>query len=115
MLHLARGRASLLVAGAAPGFPFPDETFDVVVANLVLSHFRDTAAGTVELVRVLRPGGRLGVTAWPENRDEPESDGKDARSIVESALDDAGLALEMPSEAAPGEEWLEDSAHLRAL
>src|SRR5262249_9400826 len=44
-----------------------------------------------------------------------ESDGKDAGSIVESALDDAGLALEMPSKAAPGEEWLKDSANLRAV
>jgi SAM-dependent methyltransferase len=115
MLHLARRRTSPLVAGVAPGLPFSDETFDVVVANLVLSHFRDTADGAAELVRVLRSGGRLGVTAWPEDRDEPESDGEEAGSIVESALDDAGLALEMPSKAAAGEEWLKDRANLRAV
>jgi ubiquinone/menaquinone biosynthesis C-methylase UbiE len=76
MLQPARRRAAHLVARMAPGLPFPDETFDVVLANLVLSHFTDTAAGTAELVRVLRRRGRVGVTAWPENRDEPESDGR---------------------------------------
>jgi ubiquinone/menaquinone biosynthesis C-methylase UbiE len=38
MLQLARRRASHLVAGMAPGLPIPDETLDVVLANLVLSH-----------------------------------------------------------------------------
>jgi SAM-dependent methyltransferase len=115
MLRLARRRTSPLVAGVAPGLPFPDDTFDVVVANLVLSHFRDTAAGATELVRVLRPRGLLGVTAWPEDRDEPESDGGEASSIVESALDDAGLAFEPATKAAAGEEWLKDRSNLQVL
>lgn len=117
MLEVARGRAPLLVAGVAPGLPFPDDTFDAVVANLVLSHFRNTAEGAAELVRVLRPRGRLGVTAWPEDRDEPESDGKEAGALVQSALDDAGLAAEPPAaeRAAQGEEWLKDAGNLRAV
>lgn len=115
MLQLARRRGPHLVAGVAPGLPFPDGAFDVVVANLVLSHFRDTTAGAAELVRVLGAGGLLGVTAWPEDRDEPESDGSEAGSIVEKALDDAGLALEMPSKAAAGEAWLKDPGNLRTV
>jgi SAM-dependent methyltransferase len=115
MLDLARRRAPHLVAGVVPGLPFDDETFAVVVANLVLSHLPDTAEGAAELVRVLRPGGRLGVTAWPEDRDEPDSDGKEAGGIVEKALDDAGLAFDMPSKAAVGEEWLKNQANLRAV
>ena len=75
----------------------------------------ETAEGAAELVRVLRSGGRLGVTAWPEDRDEPESDGKEAGELVESALGDAGLALEMPLKAAPAEAWLKDAANLRAV
>jgi SAM-dependent methyltransferase len=117
MLEAARRRARLLVAGVAPGLPFPEATFDAVVANLVLSHFRDTAEGAAELVRVLRPGGRLGITAWPEDRDEPESDGKDAGALVESSLEDAGLAAEPPAaeKAARGEEWLKKEENLRAV
>jgi SAM-dependent methyltransferase len=117
MLEVARRRAPLLVAGVAPGLPFPDDTFDAVAANLVLSHFRDTPEGAAELVRVLRPGGRLGVTAWPEDRDEPESDGKEAGALIQSALADAGLTAEPPAaeKAARGEAWLKEEANLRAV
>jgi SAM-dependent methyltransferase len=117
MLEVARGRARLLVAGVAPGLPFPDDTVDAVAANLVLSHFRDTAEGAAELVRVLRPGGRLGVTAWPEDRDEPESEGKEAGALIQSALANAGLTVEPPAaeKAARGEAWLKEEANLRAV
>jgi SAM-dependent methyltransferase len=117
MLEAARRRARWLVAGVAPGLPFPDATFDVVVANLVLSHFRDTAEGAHELVRVLRPGGRLGASAWPEDRDEPESDGKEAGALIESSLEEAGLAKEPPAAEKParGEAWLKQEANVRAV
>jgi SAM-dependent methyltransferase len=114
MLALARQRVPLRVAGVAPGLPFPDGTFDALVANLVLSHFRDVEVGAADLVRVLRRGGRLGATAWPEDRDEPDSDGKAAAELVESALEDAGLAIEPTEKAAGAEEWLKDVANLRA-
>ncbi|MCY1140952.1 class I SAM-dependent methyltransferase [Actinoplanes sp. Pm04-4] len=42
--------------------PFPDDSFDVVVSNLVihnLKSFDDRAKAVDEAVRVLRPGGRL--------------------------------------------------------
>jgi SAM-dependent methyltransferase len=39
--------------------PFPDASFDVVVAGELIEHVRDAGAFAAELVRVLRPGGRL--------------------------------------------------------
>lgn len=39
--------------------PFPDEAFDVVVANHVLYHASDVGHAVAEMARVLRPGGRL--------------------------------------------------------
>ncbi len=39
--------------------PFPAEAFDVVLANHMLYHVADLAAGLAELRRVLRPGGTL--------------------------------------------------------
>jgi SAM-dependent methyltransferase len=115
MLALAPPRVARRVAGVAPGLPFVHGTFDAVIANLVLSHFSDRAGATADLVRVLKPHGRLGATAWPEDRDEPESDGKEAGRLVEAALDDAGLASEPATKAAAGEEWLKDPANLRAV
>ena len=47
--------------GNALRLPFPDRSFDVVVCVTVLSHVPAGEAAIPELVRVLRPGGRLGV------------------------------------------------------
>jgi SAM-dependent methyltransferase len=117
MLRLARRRATGLVAGALPGLPCRDGSFDAALANLVLSHLVDVEAGAADLVRSLRPGGRLGVTAWPEDRDSPESDAKAASALVESGLDEADLPTEVPpnEKGAPAEEWLKDEGNLRIL
>ncbi len=50
------------VGGDALRLPFPDATFDRVVASEVLEHIPDDAAAATELARVLRPGGTLAVT-----------------------------------------------------
>ena len=47
--------------GDAHQLPFPDGSFDAVLCVTVLSHVPRGEAAIPELVRVLRPGGRLGV------------------------------------------------------
>jgi len=42
--------------------PLPDESLDAVFANMYLHHLPDPLAGIREMVRVLRPGGRLVIT-----------------------------------------------------
>ena len=39
--------------------PYPDASFDVVVAVMSLHHWQDVDRGLAEVARVLRPGGRL--------------------------------------------------------
>ena len=63
MVELARQRlgedADLRVADLAAPLPYPDDTFDLVVASLSLHYVEDWASALAELHRVLRPGGRL--------------------------------------------------------
>ena len=57
-------------AGAAIDLPFRDRRFDVVLANFVLSHFSRYETALFDLMRVIRTGGRMGVTAWGSGVDE---------------------------------------------
>jgi SAM-dependent methyltransferase len=52
----------LSVLGMAPALPFRDGSFDTVLCTSVLEHVENAEAGVSELVRVLRPGGRLLIT-----------------------------------------------------
>ncbi|WP_433226769.1 class I SAM-dependent methyltransferase [Actinomadura formosensis] len=63
MLTVARatGRAqhAALVLADARRLPFADARFDAVFAAGLVPHLPDLAAGTAELARITRPGGRL--------------------------------------------------------
>ncbi|MGN2639222.1 class I SAM-dependent methyltransferase [Nocardia takedensis] len=63
MLALARERlgsdTDLRVADLAAPLPFADNSFDDVVASLVLHYLRDWGPTLTEVRRVLKPGGRL--------------------------------------------------------
>jgi ubiquinone/menaquinone biosynthesis C-methylase UbiE len=63
MLELARRRlgadADLQVADLADPLPFPDNSFDDVIASLVLHYLRDWGPTLAEMRRVLKPSGRL--------------------------------------------------------
>lgn len=65
MLEIARRRAresgieADLRVGDAQDLPFPDASFDTVVATLALCTIPDDRRAVIEAARVLRPGGRL--------------------------------------------------------
>ncbi len=66
-IHERRGNASAKLSGGvlrADTFqlPFPDGRFDRVICSEVMEHVHAPAAALRELVRVLRPGGRIAVT-----------------------------------------------------
>jgi SAM-dependent methyltransferase len=48
----------------AQALPFPDGAFDVVLSTFGVMFAPDQARAASELLRVCRPGGRIGLTAW---------------------------------------------------
>jgi arsenite methyltransferase len=69
MLALARRNAAEAGAtnveflkGRIEAIPLPAETVDVVISNCVVNLSPDKSAVLAEALRVLRPGGRLGVS-----------------------------------------------------
>ncbi|MBO2450391.1 class I SAM-dependent methyltransferase [Actinomadura barringtoniae] len=58
------------VQGNALDLPFPDDHFDKIIASEVLEHIPNDMDAMRELLRVLKPGGRLAVTvpSWLPER-----------------------------------------------
>jgi ubiquinone/menaquinone biosynthesis C-methylase UbiE len=50
--------------GMAESLPFPDQSFDLVVCQFGLMFFTDRRQALREMLRILTPGGRLGVAVW---------------------------------------------------
>ena len=108
MLRLVAPATGLaLVAGMAPGLPCRRNAGDVVVANLVLSHLPDLDGGLADVVGVIRPGGRMGCTAWAPPVDDPDNAEAEADEIVESVFVQLGFSVPPPDvSAVPWEQQL---------
>lgn len=50
--------------GAAEELPWPDESFDAALAQLVVAFMSDAPAGVAEMCRVVRPGGVVAACMW---------------------------------------------------
>jgi ubiquinone/menaquinone biosynthesis C-methylase UbiE len=76
MLSVARGKAEAagtldrleFRSGDIHDLPFEDGSFDVALSTYSTCPLYDPAAGALELYRVVRPGGRLGVAHSAEPR-----------------------------------------------
>jgi SAM-dependent methyltransferase len=64
------GASGVTIAGDATSMPFPDGSFDKVIAAEVLEHIPADQAAMNEIARVLRPGGVTAITvpAWLPER-----------------------------------------------
>jgi ubiquinone/menaquinone biosynthesis C-methylase UbiE len=109
MLKAARVHGLAVVAGSAPGLPFPPATFDGVMANFVLSHLTSYQEALADMARVVRPRGKLAVTSWGSLRNEY----RERWQIVAETFTGKEALRAAVERALPWEKWLEDAAHLR--
>jgi len=92
----ARGsRADVVYDGSE--IPFGDGAFDTVLSNQVLEHVPDPRALWAEMVRVLRPGGRLIVTVPFSFRlhAEPDDYWRFTPHALRQLCDESGLRVEV--------------------
>lgn len=92
----------LPVVGTATCLPFDTGCFDAVMANLVLSHLDSYDEALREMVRVLKPGGQVGVTAWAQGGSGRSPASKVwldlAQSLVDRNAFDEALRRVLPNE-----------------
>jgi SAM-dependent methyltransferase len=124
MLALARQNAvdaevsnAHFLKGMIEQIPLPPDSIDVVISNCVINLSTDKPAVLTEMARVLKPGGRIGITdvvaedsLSPEERAERGSfvgciAGALSRSEYESGLEAAGfeqISVEFTHQVADG-------------
>ncbi len=55
----AAAQSPRILNAAGEFLPFPQGTFDLILSHEVIEHVRDDRAATSEMVRALKPGGRI--------------------------------------------------------
>ena len=101
----AREVSGSVTVGDATALPFPDGTFDRVIAAEVMEHLPSDRPAFAECARVLRPGGTLAITVprwfpelicWALGDDLPDLDGGHVRiyrrSTLNTRLAEVGLS-----------------------
>lgn len=100
MLDLARRRAARATAGdspsaairwltaAADALDLPEASIDLVISSFVFQLVPDRAAAYREVLRILRPGGRLYLVTWLTGREDfPPADEFD-EAVYDLAIDE---------------------------
>jgi len=99
LVETARGRAAAedleidFEVADAEALPFEDESFDFVVSAIGVMFTADHNQAAAELVRVCRPGGRIGVASWT------------AEGFIGRLLKTVGAHVPPPAVALPPTRW----------
>ncbi|HEY5170337.1 MAG TPA: methyltransferase domain-containing protein [Acidimicrobiia bacterium] len=75
--------------------PFDDASFDTISCRFGLMFFPDLPGAVAEILRVLRPGGRLSTAVWAESADNPWA-------TIPMAAISAEVDVPAPTPGAPG-------------
>ena len=78
--------------GDAQNLPFPDASFDRVVANFALLHLAQPERAMNEAHRVLKPDGRFAFTTWAKISENPF-----VRLVDDAIQEHANLDVDLPT------------------
>ncbi len=82
-------------SGNESALPFPENTFDVIVSRFGVIFFPELEAGLKNLVKVLKPGGKISVAVWGPKEKNPWAT-VSAQAVMQE------LQLTPPPPEAPG-------------
>ncbi|MCH7947299.1 MAG: methyltransferase domain-containing protein [candidate division Zixibacteria bacterium] len=86
------------VVGQVPGLPFRDNSFEAVISSFVMSHVFKYQEAIVDMVRVLKPEGKIGIAAWgSEKHKYSDMWDKTSESFVSKDLIEKIVSEFMPS------------------
>ena len=98
-----------LVNGTIPGLPYQDNIFDGVLANFVINHIHDYQSAMEDMIRVLRSGGKIGISTWGSNESEVD---QGWQSVADGFIE-RGFVRKSVRQAIPWEEYFSNSENLQ--
>src|SRR5262245_21173500 len=88
---IAAGRVDLMFV-AMPTLPFEDGCFDKAFSINSFQFWPDTAAGLLELKRVMKPGGFVAIAVQPRNAGATEATARETGARIAAALTATGFS-----------------------
>jgi ubiquinone/menaquinone biosynthesis C-methylase UbiE len=100
MLREARGSGlDHRVVAMLPWLPFTSESFDAVTSAFVMTHVEDADAAALEMKRVLRRGGRIGLGAWyPADDDAAREWSRVVRTFIDAERVEEAVRVTLPGD-----------------
>ena len=97
----SRVEEARFVEGDAQALPFDANHFDAAVCGFGLIHLPDAARGLAEMIRVVRPGGRIAVKRTSDRAESTSDADAACARVIDRCLDVRGREMELVGSVGP--------------